>query len=85
MSEAPLTGEIVVGDLAGLPVMMAYSAETVPGRTVLKGRWPFRRRVPALEHGAGWYVALLRSARRYERHPGYPDPIQPRQWLSLRH
>ena len=82
MDTAPKTGEIVVGDYDGWPVMMAWMAN-VPRKEYKKsGGWFPRQEYVEVERETGWRVLIPTREFGYSLHGNY-GPFQPRQWMPL--
>lgn len=87
METAPKTGEIVVGDFGGWPVMMAWmqNVSRKDYRETKAKRWwqSAKREYVEVDRETGWRVLMPgRGHGEYFLHGNY-GPFEPRQWMRL--
>jgi hypothetical protein len=87
METAPTTGEIVLGDFDGWPVMMAWVSD-VPHketRQVERKWWQLSTwETVEVARETGWRVLMPgRGHGEYFLHGNY-GPFKPRQWMALK-
>ena len=87
METAPKTGEIVVGNFDGWPVMMAWMQNVARKeyRESKPARWwqSAKRDYVEVDRESGWRVLMPgRGHGEYFLHGNY-GPFEPRQWMRL--